>query len=294
MLVHTLFWNVQPTMAPTPHRIAQTTSEVKKQYKKNGARIPERQLKQLERAHELDQRAARCRDADERRKAAKKKRDEREEKEQRARRQIGVGLATQLIGYSHTQAQLKNGMEAFLGVKQRKDNEQRRKNLELTKKLETIAQDLEKEPWDDDEADDLALDLPELKQEKLTDSYRSYRGSIVNVASMYGVVAPPLNVPATAYATSKHAVIGLTKSDALAFAHRGIRINAISPGYVMTPLVQETMGKGDMMETERKKVPVHRYSEMEEIGDCIAFLHSNAASYMVGATLVADGGYTIS
>jgi NAD(P)-dependent dehydrogenase (short-subunit alcohol dehydrogenase family) len=132
-----------------------------------------------------------------------------------------------------------------------------------------------------------------LKQERLTDSYRSYRGSIVNVASMYGLVAPPLNVPATAYATSKHAVIGLTKSDALAFAHKGIRINAISPGYVLTPLVQETIGKGDMMETERLKVPVHRYSEMEEIGDCIAFLHSDAASYMVGATLVVDGGYTI-
>ncbi|KAF1935727.1 oxidoreductase ucpA [Clathrospora elynae] len=132
-----------------------------------------------------------------------------------------------------------------------------------------------------------------LKQEKLTDSYRSYRGSIVNVASMYGLVAPPLNVPSTAYSTSKHAVIGLTKSDALAFAHRGIKINAIAPGYVMTPLVQEHMGKGEMIETERLKVPVHRYSEMEEIGDCIAFLHSDAASYMVGATLVADGGYTI-
>ncbi|KAH3920555.1 hypothetical protein HBH56_006050 [Parastagonospora nodorum] len=132
-----------------------------------------------------------------------------------------------------------------------------------------------------------------LKQEKITDSYRSYRGSIVNVASMYGLVAPPSNVPATAYATSKHAVIGLTKSDALAFAHKGIRINAIAPGYVMTPLVQQTMGQGDMMETERKKVPVHRYSEMEEIGDCVAFLHTDAASYMVGATLVADGGYTI-
>ncbi|KAF2032801.1 oxidoreductase ucpA [Setomelanomma holmii] len=132
-----------------------------------------------------------------------------------------------------------------------------------------------------------------LQQEKLSDSYRSYRGSIVNVASMYGLVAPPLNVPATAYATSKHAVIGLTKSDALAFAHRGIKINAIAPGYVMTPLVQEHMGEGGMMETERKKVPIHRYSEMEEIGDCIAFLHSTAASYMVGATLVADGGYTI-
>jgi NAD(P)-dependent dehydrogenase (short-subunit alcohol dehydrogenase family) len=132
-----------------------------------------------------------------------------------------------------------------------------------------------------------------LKQEQMSDSYRSYRGSIVNVSSMYGLVAPPLNVPTTAYATSKHAVIGLTRSDALAFAHRGIKINAIAPGYVMTPLVQKHMGQGDMMETERKKVPVHRYSEMEEIGDCIAFLHSDAASYMIGATLVADGGYTI-
>jgi NAD(P)-dependent dehydrogenase (short-subunit alcohol dehydrogenase family) len=132
-----------------------------------------------------------------------------------------------------------------------------------------------------------------LKQDKLADSYRSYRGSIVNVASMYGVVAPPLNVPATAYATSKHAVIGLTKSDALAFAHKGIRINAISPGYVLTPLVEATMSKGDLMEKERMKVPIHRYSEMEEIGDCIAFLHSNAASYMIGANLVADGGYTV-
>ncbi|CAO2649897.1 Nn.00g011890.m01.CDS01 [Neocucurbitaria sp. VM-36] len=131
-----------------------------------------------------------------------------------------------------------------------------------------------------------------LKQEKLTDSYRSYRGSIVNVASMYGLVAPPLNVPATAYATSKHAVLGLTKSDALAFAHKGIKINAISPGYVLTPLVKETM-TGETMEVEKMKVPLHRYSEMEEIGDCIAFLHSDAASYMVGATLVADGGYTI-
>ncbi|KNG44075.1 oxidoreductase ucpa [Stemphylium lycopersici] len=132
-----------------------------------------------------------------------------------------------------------------------------------------------------------------LKQEKLSDSYRSYRGSIVNVASMYGLVAPPLNVPTTAYATSKHAVIGLTKSDALAFAHRGIKINAIAPGYVLTPLIQEHMSKGDMVETERMKVPVQRYSEMEEIGDCIAFLHSDAASYMIGATLVADGGYTV-
>jgi NAD(P)-dependent dehydrogenase (short-subunit alcohol dehydrogenase family) len=132
-----------------------------------------------------------------------------------------------------------------------------------------------------------------LKQEKQADSYRSYRGSIVNVASMYGLVAPSADIPATAYATSKHAVIGLTRADALAFAHKGIKINAISPGYVLTPLVQETMSKGHIMETERKKVPLHRYSEMEEIADCIAFMHSDAASYMIGAVLVADGGFTV-
>jgi NAD(P)-dependent dehydrogenase (short-subunit alcohol dehydrogenase family) len=131
-----------------------------------------------------------------------------------------------------------------------------------------------------------------LKQDKRTDSYRSSRGSIVNVASMYGLVAPPPNIPATAYTASKHAVIGLTKADALAFADKGIRINAISPGYVMTPLVQEHMNK-DHNEAEKKKVPVNRYAEIEEIGDCITFLHSDAASYMIGGNMVVDGGYTI-
>ncbi|KAH8723733.1 hypothetical protein GQ44DRAFT_619598 [Phaeosphaeriaceae sp. PMI808] len=132
-----------------------------------------------------------------------------------------------------------------------------------------------------------------LKQNKRTSSYRSNRGSIVNVASMYGLVAPPPNVPATAYAASKHAVIGLTKSDALSFAHRDIKINAIAPGYVLTPLARDAMEKGILTEGERLKVPVHRYAEIEEIGDCIAFLHSDAASYMVGTTLVVDGGYTV-
>jgi hypothetical protein len=160
-------------MPPNPLRIAQTTSEVKKQHKQNGPRLPARQLKQLERGHELDVRAARFREAEDRRKAAKKKREEREHKEKSARQQMGVGLATQLIGYSHTQAQLKSGMEAFLGVKRRKDEEQRRRDVELTKKLEAIAQTVDKEPWDDDDDDDddddkdnianadgTALDLP--------------------------------------------------------------------------------------------------------------------------------------
>lgn len=132
-----------------------------------------------------------------------------------------------------------------------------------------------------------------LKQDKWSDSYRSYRGSIVNMASMYGKVGPTLNVPATAYSTSKHAVVGLTKADAIAMAPRGIKINAICPGYVLTPLVQSTMDKGSVMDDERVKVPVQRFASMEEIGDVVAFLHSDASSYVVGSALVADGGFTI-
>ncbi|KAJ4299868.1 hypothetical protein N0V90_005115 [Kalmusia sp. IMI 367209] len=132
-----------------------------------------------------------------------------------------------------------------------------------------------------------------LKQEKLSDSYRSYRGSIVNTASMYGKVGPTLNVPSTAYCTSKHAVIGLTKADAIAMGPKGIKINAICPGYVLTPLVESSMSKGSVMDDEKMKVPVQRFASMEEIGDVIAFLHSDASSYVVGSALVADGGFTI-
>jgi NAD(P)-dependent dehydrogenase (short-subunit alcohol dehydrogenase family) len=132
-----------------------------------------------------------------------------------------------------------------------------------------------------------------LKQEKLNDSVRSYRGSIVNTASMYGVVGPSLNVPSTAYATSKHAVVGLTRADAIAFAGKGIKINALCPGYVATPLVMSSMNSGSVMDDERIKVPLQRLADMDEIGDLVAFLHSEASSYMIGATLVADGGFTI-
>ncbi|CAG5179648.1 uncharacterized protein ALTATR162_LOCUS9391 [Alternaria atra] len=100
--------NAPPTIAPIPKRIAQTSTELKKQYKQSRPPLNERQRKQLELDFELDQRAACAREAEERSQAAKKKREEGEAKEARARKQIGVGLATQLIGYSHPQEQLKN------------------------------------------------------------------------------------------------------------------------------------------------------------------------------------------
>lgn len=151
-----------------PKHIAQTSTEAKKAYKKNGPVISERTHKQLQRGYELEQRAEREREAENRRKLAKEKRVEREWKEEQIRKQMGVGLATQLIGYSHTQAHLKKGMEAFLGINKKKEEqelrgkeEEKKREDELAKKLEMIAQDIEREPFDDDEELDSAmLDLP--------------------------------------------------------------------------------------------------------------------------------------
>ncbi|KAF2677376.1 hypothetical protein K458DRAFT_447026 [Lentithecium fluviatile CBS 122367] len=147
-------------MTTRPTRIVQTSTEAKKLHKRNATAIPERQLRQLERGAELEKRAARFRDAEERRKAAKRKRGERERKEAEARRHMGVGLATQLIGYSRTQAQLKSGMEAFLGFKKRQV-EERRKEVEVAKQLEALVEEDVKEPWDDDAAEE-DFDLPGL------------------------------------------------------------------------------------------------------------------------------------
>jgi NAD(P)-dependent dehydrogenase (short-subunit alcohol dehydrogenase family) len=143
-----------------------------------------------------------------------------------------------------------------------------------------------------------------LKQDKISNSARSFRGSIVNTASMYGVIGPSANIPATAYATSKHAVVGMTKADAVVYAPQGVKINAICPGYVATPLIMGTIA-GDVepaqtavepnsvLDRECQKVPLQRLATPEEIGDCVAFLHSEASSFMIGASLVADGGFSI-
>ena len=107
---------------------------------------------------------ARSREAPE---VAKENREERERKEKAARQQLGVGLATQLIGYSHTQANLKKGMKRFLVSIRRSKRKSgggekiRGGEEELARKLEVIAQDIEKDPFDDDEdMDDAMLDLP--------------------------------------------------------------------------------------------------------------------------------------
>jgi len=109
---------------------------------------------------------------------------------------------------------------------------------------------------------------------------------------MYGLIAPPPSIPSTQYCASKHGVIGLTKADATAYAAHGIRINALCPGYIATPLLGNNPNSG-LMGEEVKKTPVLRLGTPEEIADCVVFLGSEMSSFMNGASLVADGGYTL-
>ena len=142
-------------MSTHPTRIAQTSTEVKKLYKRNGPALSERQQRQLERAADLEQRAQNIREREQRSKANKRKREEKQRKEASLRRKNGVGLATQMIGYSHTQAQLKKGMEAFVGFKKKleeHESEQKKKELEVARQLEAVMEEeVAKEPWDDDD-----------------------------------------------------------------------------------------------------------------------------------------------
>jgi NAD(P)-dependent dehydrogenase (short-subunit alcohol dehydrogenase family) len=119
-------------------------------------------------------------------------------------------------------------------------------------------------------------------------SEREGRGVIVNVASMLGTVATSPMTPAPAYSGSKHGVMGITKTDAVMYAPQKVRINAMCPGYVETPLLLSATASG-AMDHELTKVPMGRLAKMEEIGDSIVFLASPMSSFMTGHGLLVDG-----
>lgn len=115
-------------------------------------------------------------------------------------------------------------------------------------------------------------------------------GAIVNTASSAGVQAIA-NIGI--YTASKHGVVGLTKATALEVARSGIRVNAVAPGPVNTGLLQRMVaGNVDISEIAAS-VPMGRISEPDEIASAIVWLCSDAASYVTGHTLVADGGLTV-
>ncbi|WP_293865571.1 SDR family oxidoreductase [uncultured Alsobacter sp.] len=114
-------------------------------------------------------------------------------------------------------------------------------------------------------------------------------GVIVNTASLAGVLANPRR---NAYAASKAALISLTKSLACEWASRGIRVNAVAPGYVRTPMVAELerTGKADIP-LVRRRVPMGRMGRPDEIASAAVFLASPKARYVTGSVLAVDGGW---
>lgn len=113
-------------------------------------------------------------------------------------------------------------------------------------------------------------------------------GSIVNVASSAGRMGVP---GLAAYSASKHGVIGLTKSAAMEVARDGIRVNAVLPGSVRTPMLRGFVGGDEtLLEKMGQRAPMGRLGEPEEIAEAIVWLLSDAASFVTGNSLAPDGG----
>jgi len=115
-------------------------------------------------------------------------------------------------------------------------------------------------------------------------------GAIVNCSSLGGLVGLPGR---PAYHAAKHGVIGLTRSAALEYAPRGIRINAICPGTIETPIVTDMIAKGELSVPDAvANQPIGRLGRSEEIAAAVLWLASPASSLVTGVALPVDGGYT--
>lgn len=117
-------------------------------------------------------------------------------------------------------------------------------------------------------------------------------GSIVNLASVAGLIGAP---GGAVYAASKHAVIGLTRSVALEYARHGLRVNAICPSYIETPMVTNLSDVDPKMaERTQKASPMKRLGQPNEVAEAIVWLCSEKASFINGTTMAIDGGLTAS
>jgi NAD(P)-dependent dehydrogenase (short-subunit alcohol dehydrogenase family) len=114
-------------------------------------------------------------------------------------------------------------------------------------------------------------------------------GAIVNVSSSGGLTGAPYVAP---YITSKHAVVGLTRSVGAEVAKEGIRVNAICPGLMDTPMFRSSNFTPEQLNQMLQMKPIGRFAQPEEVAEAIVWLSGSGASYVVGAAIAVDGGVT--
>jgi len=116
-------------------------------------------------------------------------------------------------------------------------------------------------------------------------------GNIVNIASLAGLKASPNNI---SYSASKFAVVGMTKSAAMEYATKNIRVNAVCPGYTESALLSQLINAKPEMDAILKSViPMKRYGKANEIADAVVWLASDNTKFMTGQTITLDGGTSL-
>ena len=116
-------------------------------------------------------------------------------------------------------------------------------------------------------------------------------GNIVNIASLAGLKASPNNI---SYSASKFAVVGMTKSAAMEYATKNIRVNAVCPGYTESALLSQLINAKPEMDAILKSViPMKRYGKADEIADAVVWLASDNTKFMTGQTITLDGGTSL-
>lgn len=116
-------------------------------------------------------------------------------------------------------------------------------------------------------------------------------GNIVNIASLAGLKASPNNI---SYSASKFAVVGMTKSAAMEYATKNIRVNAVCPGYTESTLLDQLLAAKPEMDAILKSViPMKRFGKAEEIADAVVWLASDNTKFITGQTITLDGGTSL-
>lgn len=151
-----------------------------------------------------------------------------------------------------------------------------------------------------------AVDVEEAEWQRLVDinlsaAYRLTRaaaeplsrtkGSIINIASMAADRVLPRIVP---YGATKAALVQLSRGLAVEMGPVGVRVNAVAPGYIATPMTRENLAKPEVLDPIMTRLPLKRLGTASEVADVVVFLASDAARYVTGAVVTVDGGYSLS